>query len=259
MRTLTSWISVVLASLGLCTGARADLLHRYSFNDGTANDSVGGANGSLQGGATVSGGALQFNGVSAFADLPAGAIAINSYSSVTVEMWLSVPANTTGGFASAFAFGRTDFSTGLGEQYLVFTPVYGNASRAALSSDFYNVDRNAFGPRFDDGHEHFVAVTVDAVSISYFLDGGLVGTNSLAGASLANLSNDLALLGRSVYVADAFEAGSMNEFRIWNNALSAGQVAADALAGPNVVPEPGSVSLLWLGVGLVILRRRKSA
>src|SRR5580698_7888384 len=45
--------------------AKADLTHEYSFNNGTADDSIGGANGTLvgttDGGPTISGGQLQLN------------------------------------------------------------------------------------------------------------------------------------------------------------------------------------------------------
>ena len=45
--------SVFLAVLLQVGMAHAVLTHRYSFNDGTARDSVGGLNGSLMNGATV--------------------------------------------------------------------------------------------------------------------------------------------------------------------------------------------------------------
>jgi hypothetical protein len=52
-------VCVVLAvSAILPVSAGAALTHEYSFNDGTADDSVGGVNGVLMGGASVSGGQL---------------------------------------------------------------------------------------------------------------------------------------------------------------------------------------------------------
>ena len=61
----TTSIIATYASLGLYATQSLQvvyvptaLVHRYSFNDGTANDSVGGANGTLHGNATISGGQL---------------------------------------------------------------------------------------------------------------------------------------------------------------------------------------------------------
>src|ERR1039457_4134614 len=45
------------------------LAHRYSFTT-NASDSVGGADGVLRGGATISGGAVVLDGVSGYVDLP---------------------------------------------------------------------------------------------------------------------------------------------------------------------------------------------
>ena len=52
----------------------------------------------------------------------------------------------------------------------------------------------------------------------------------------------------------------MNEFRIYNDAQSASQIAADFAAGPDVVvvPEPATLSCLGIGaVGLLLRRARK--
>ena len=59
-------------------------------------------------------------------------------------------------------------------------------------------------------------------------------------------------------------AGSVYDFRIYDNTLSASQVAALYALGPDatnediiaVIPEPASLLLLGLG-GLVSLRKRK--
>src|SRR5438034_115595 len=79
--------AAILAAANL---AKADLTHRYSFNDGTANDSIGGANGLLvnpDGLATITGGQVNFanNGVNNnvltghYVDLPNGIAATSSF------------------------------------------------------------------------------------------------------------------------------------------------------------------------------------
>jgi hypothetical protein len=72
----------------------AVLTHRYSFNvTGTANDSVGSANGSLQGSATIQqgSGGLQLDGNdSDYLALPEGML--SNYTAVTVDAWVTLGA-----------------------------------------------------------------------------------------------------------------------------------------------------------------------
>jgi hypothetical protein len=73
---------------------QASLTHKYNFNDGTANDYVGGANGVLMNGATVSGGKLVLanNGTNAnpatgqYVSLPANILKTLNF---TVECWFT--------------------------------------------------------------------------------------------------------------------------------------------------------------------------
>jgi hypothetical protein len=64
----------------------ASLIHRYSFST-NADDSIGGANGTLQGGATISGGAVVLDGSSGYVYLPNDILA--ALNSVTIEAWLT--------------------------------------------------------------------------------------------------------------------------------------------------------------------------
>ena len=102
--TLPAWVrgrrSIIAtyASLGLSATQSVQvvyvpttLVHRYSFNDGTANDSVGSANGTLVGNATISGGQLVLpNTTSAapatdYLQLPAGILTNSLYGNGTNE------------------------------------------------------------------------------------------------------------------------------------------------------------------------------
>ena len=66
-RALVMGAAAIGLALSYASSSRADLIHRYSFDDGTVNDSIGGANGTLVNNTlaapppTVSGGQLQFN------------------------------------------------------------------------------------------------------------------------------------------------------------------------------------------------------
>ncbi len=89
--------------------------------------------------------------------------------------------------------------------------------------------------------------------------GGLQQTIPAIALSSYNFTN--AYLGRSAFVGDNSTSGSVDEFRIYNNAQSATAIAADAAAGPTVVlpvPEPISMSFLALGaLGLLSRRPRR--
>src|SRR5438045_6947258 len=110
MRRLRSGIAVLaVAALAACSqDARGALSHRYSFNDGTPNDSVGGTNGTLRNIASVSGGQLQFNNPNfSPASFAGGYLSmpptiLPSSGSVTIEEWGTY--NGSGFFTEAYTF-----------------------------------------------------------------------------------------------------------------------------------------------------------
>src|SRR5438477_9080348 len=83
--------SIVLSALLAFTFAvHADLKHRYSFNEASgtvAKDSVGGADGTLLGGASLSGGKVTLDGNDGYVDLPNGII--SKLTDATFEAWVT--------------------------------------------------------------------------------------------------------------------------------------------------------------------------
>src|SRR5262249_15111417 len=87
--------------------------------------------------------------------------------------------------------------------------------------------------------------------------GGLQQT--ITAVPLSSYSFTNAYLGRSPFLADNAISGNVDEFRIYTDARSAGQVAADYAVGPNggVVPEPASIALAAIvPLGLFTAARR---
>ena len=168
-------------------------IHRYRFNNPSATiavDSIGGANGTLNGAAAFNGsGQLVLNGtVGSSVSLPAGIL--GGLDEVTIETWATFPGAINPN-ANLFAFGRTDATAfsptiGAGLNYILFSPHTGGA---AMSANFgqgtpgNSGERNAVGAGVLDnqanvhivvvyhplaGYEAFYTNGVLAASISMF-------------------------------------------------------------------------------------------
>jgi hypothetical protein len=239
--------------------------HRYSF-DGDANDSIGGAHGSLMGTTSVSGEQLVLpggdNASGNFLNLPAATIAINTYTALTLEMWSTQP-TANQGFSMTAVFGGT-WDTGVGQDYLMIATTRGDdVSKAAIANTPDNAEPwldevGVTGPELNDDLQHYYALTISGTELSYYIDGALQGSTPLGAATLSALSTQFAYLGRGVYNGDAMVQGSINEFRIWDQALSADRIAAHNVLGPDLVPEPSLFALLGLGIAGLIFRHRRA-
>lgn len=229
----------------LASPASAAIKHLYTFNDGTVNDSVGGAHGTLEGGATAATGQLILGGGTQHASLPGPTIAINTYTELTVETWLTASVANTG-FTMSSVFGRTFEGTENnweGFQYLMIQPSRNdNMARVAIAAGSCCTAPTESGVNrpgnLNDGMQHHIGVTVNATDLTFYLDGALVGTTPVGASTLSTLSNNLAYLGRSVYQFDPNFIGTINEFRIHDNAFSAAQMSASVAAGPAGVAGP---------------------
>lgn len=225
----------------LTVNAKAELKHRYSFDEAqgttTAGDFYSGANGMLMGGADFTGsGAVSFNGTSAFVDLPNGII--SALNNATFETWVTWNGGA-GNWQRIFDFGTSisgEGTAGTGSNYTFLTTrsseglnVWGIRS-SGMSTD----SARASGPALPTNVLTHVAVTYDfANSVAKLYVNGAFVSQSVATQALSSIQDVNNWLGRSQYSGDAFYNGQMHEFRIYDNALSAVQVAANAEAGPD--------------------------
>jgi hypothetical protein len=80
---------------------------------------------------------------------------------------------------------------------------------------------------------HHVAVTYDhgANQVRFYLDGQLVATKASSGA-LTNTADEPAYIGFSPSGGDEYSDGPIAELRLWNRALTTGEIQANYLAAP---------------------------
>jgi len=255
--------------------AGAAMTHRYSFNDGTARDSVGGANGVPVNGASIANrqlnlanGAVPNPATFQYVDLPNQ---IARTPALTLETW--VTDGGSGLFAEIASFGTgtggerqpgEGIPTGgfIGTEYVALIPNLPYNQRVGLAGTIRNVavieQPLVAPPPLPLNVEHHIAYAVDFPNreAALYLDGARVGlrTIDIDPSQLDQVNN---WLGRSQWSPDALFNGSINEFRVYDTALSAADVAASFARGPDaVVPEPATLCAGALA-GVVLLRRRR--
>jgi hypothetical protein len=224
----------------------AALTHRYDFEgSGTVvSDRVGVAHGTLVGGATLSSaagrGVVVLNGgaTGSYVNLPNGVA--SSLTNATFEAWLTWEGGDA--WQRVFDFGDSTSATpednpALGKSYLFVTPMAAGGSMRAV----YSLDGGAAAAetRVDAAGSlptslAQVVLVVNAAGDQLLLyqDGQKVGEQPFAGA-LAGINDVNCWLGRSQYDADAELSGIFHDFRIYDAALTAAQIAASFAGGPD--------------------------
>jgi hypothetical protein len=211
-----------------------NLVHSYTFEDGTANDSVGSAHGTLVGDANIADGSLLLDGTDDWMSMPGDVIALNTYSELSIEAWFTSVAggNTEYHMLAAFGEEGTGASSTAGYKYLFITPARGdNVSRAAIQTSSMDSSPNDeetgvnASTEHDDGLLHHFVCTVNSTSLAFYIDGDLIGVADLAaGNEISGISQAAAYLGKGVYTVDPEWAGAIHEFNIYNKALSPSEV-----------------------------------
>ena len=233
-----TWRKSVAAVIALCFGvdvcafplrpAVAELIHRYSFQDGGVNDSIGKANGKLNGDAKVADGKVVLNNAGkASEDAKASYVSFSERllpkaGSATTEAWFTSKSN--GQFARVFDFGQR------GQGYLFFTVDEGNdTARAAISNNDWMDETTARSDSsVNDGKPHMVAVVIDAAAkrLRLYIDGKQHGDSEpLGNNTLENIKGANHWLGRSLYDNDPAFTGTIEELRIYDTALTADDIA----------------------------------
>jgi hypothetical protein len=217
------------------------LVARYAF-EGNSNDSSGNANHATTIGAPTFiagqyGSALNLNGTSQYAMVPAGIMA--SVTNFTIAAWVNW--NGGGAWQRIFDFGNDT------TQYMFLTPSSGSGTlRFAISTN-----GNAPGAEqiletlpLPAGQWRHIAVTRNGSSARLYTNGVMAVTGSVTIAP-ANFNPALNYLGESQYAADPFFNGRLDEVFIYNYALSSAEIShlADNQPPPPTLPTTMALSV----------------
>ncbi|HLP77618.1 MAG TPA: lamin tail domain-containing protein, partial [Candidatus Paceibacterota bacterium] len=239
-------LTLILAAVPLAGSPAATLLNRYSFT-ADANDSIGGANGVLQGGASFSGNAVVLDGSSGYVDLPNGIV--SSLDSISVEIWLTN--NNSGTWSRIFDFGNSSGGedvSATGTQYFFLSPQSGSGTlRGAITVGGGEQLVDWSGTALPSGVLKHVVWTYDATSQTarLYVDGTLAGENAAVSLKPSDMGNTLNnWIGRSQWSGDAYLKAGITEFRIYDGALTATEVSDDFNFGPDVLKQSGPVQFV---------------
>ena len=237
-------IAIILAPVTL----RAGLIHRYSFNETNsvtvAKDSAGNVAGKLKGSAGIGAGMLTLTNDASSSSSDSGLSYLEFESSilpkgstnVSLVFWFT--AKETGNFARLLNIGDQDGSEG--RAFLYFTPHTGDSqSRAGISatdtSNRIPLDNRAL----DDGKPHVVVIVIDgtAKKMRVFVDGSEpTPAVDLEGNTLDRVRPVQNFIGKSSFDSDPGLNAAIDEFRVYDNAMSLEEVTAVIKAGPNALP-----------------------
>lgn len=224
------------------------LVTYYRFNESsgmTAADASGlSRSATLMNGATFASGkhgnAVSLNGSSQYVALPGGSI--TGLGDFTIAAWVYL--NSVTAWTRIF-----DFSADT-DRYMFLTPSAGSTVRFAITKFGGNGEQQINGPAPLTTGWHHVAVTLKGTEGSgvgvLYVDGTPVGANTSMSltpdmiGSLANATNNF--IGRSAFAGDPYLNGRVDDFRIYNGALSAAQIAALYALTPVAPAAPATVT-----------------
>lgn len=243
------------------------LEHRYSFSDGdgtVAVDSVNPAwNGVLMNSASIGnnevvlpGGAYSSDPAASYVDLPNGIL--TNLNSITIETW--VTDNEGNNWARICDFGNSvggeDFSDGgEGQSYLIMVArngggtLYSEITQTGSATPANQTLAWANTP-LPIGAKTHVAYSIDALSTTarLYVNGAEVDVETNMTIRPKNLGVTVNnWLGRAQFNDPTFN-GAIDEFRIWNRALSKAHMVASAIVGPDFVLTNGTPQSMQVSV-----------
>lgn len=223
--------ALVAGTIGATAPAAAEepasLLASYDFSEssGTVLNDVSGAgrNATVVGGAAWRGGYMQFTGAN-HVHLPNGLLAGQSAATIVIE---TSPTALSGNKFLWNIGGSGDSATG---QFFI-QPV---APRVAISKANWSGEQSVTSStKLVPGQWQSVAATIaknaggTTSTLSLYIDGALVAQKADSTVALSDLTtHTMNFIGKSAYNGDTLYQGGVSAFRVYNEALSAADIAA---------------------------------
>lgn len=240
------WSVLVVFVFVAASASAASLVSRYSFNEisgTTVSDSAGGLNGTLAGAAVYNGtGSVVLNGTSgAYVNL--NPTSLNSLTAVTLDAWFTYSVGNNNVHLFSIDNGS---GTGSGGSYLRL-----NVYDSRETGPFVEGIQSWGGRKMVDdvqlaqNQELHVTVVYDGVNHyeAVYVNGALAVEFTGTAATVPALSGypkNVFTLGRSPWAnsGDLYLVGSINEFRVFNGVLTAGEIETYDFWGPNKLTGP---------------------
>ena len=228
-------IAALLAVAFAATPSAAALTHAYEFSGSGVTDSVGTDNGTLNNGATVSGGMLHLDGIDDSVGfgaylVPTGGAAFSVFIRVDGQ---PDPATHTEIISQAFSGGGFYVGTAPGGNFRL-TDAFTSTGIA-----YHSATRD-------------LLLTSGAGGTKFYIDGGLVFSNAGAAASAAGGS--FTRFGQQFAPYSEYFKGDIDAIRIYDSVILPGDVVE-----PSGVPEPATWAMMMFGFGVagVVGRRQR--
>jgi hypothetical protein len=155
--------------------------------------------------------ALRFNGSSQWTQLPVNTPACDE---LTIAMW--VKASSSAAWQRLFDFGHDT------DHYFYLTPTNGSVMRLAIKNG--STEQKLDAPVLPTGKWKHVTVTMAQGKSCIYVDGELKASASDITITPAEVKPVICYLGRSMFNADPYFNGLMQDVRIYNYALSEDEV-----------------------------------
>ena len=227
----------------------------------TAADATGsGWNGTLVNGPLWAAGkidnAVDLDGTNDYVSLPAGVVASSTTSTIAAWVNLDAVSNWTRIF---------DFGSGT-STYMFLTPKNGSSKiRFAIKNNGSNEQAIDGSSALATGGWHHVAVTLNGATGTLYVDGAQVGQNTAMTLKPSDMgSTTQNWIGRSRFSSDPYLDGRVDDFRVYNKALSASEVVtlAAMFAGPQNLTASANLlqtTLSWSSVANAVSYNVKRA
>jgi alpha-L-arabinofuranosidase len=243
IRSGTTSIIATYPALGLTAtqavqvvGTPTALVHRYRFNEATGTtvtDDIGGPawDGILPKGGLFGGGQLSLAAASQqYVQFPAGIL--SNYTMITLDSWVTFPGQLP---VNCFYFGFGNTSGGAGYNYAFCAP---RAGRIAITDGTWSGEQNASGAgdlSFRTNLHLTAVFNPPASRVAFYTNGVLAALNTNVTAALSSVNDIYCYLAKSLYSGDPYPDLILDEFRIYNGALSPQEITASQALGPDVL------------------------